>query len=118
VSTSVTSKVTVPQGTVVGESMSPPEDWSICTSTVVADGSLQGSNRWIAAVRRRDPLVMWREPASATEENCRSPLPEKVTVSRSERPAAIAPVRRAPTPKSRRCLVRLTTVITAVPVDT
>ena len=114
----MTSNVTVPQGTVVGESVSPPAEWLICTSTVVAEASLQGSNRWSAAVRRRDPPVMWREPAAATEENCRSPLPEKVTVSRFERPAAMAPVRRAPTPKSRRSFVRLTTVITTVPVAT
>lgn len=118
VSTSVTSKVTVPQGTVVGESVSPPADWSICTFTVVATASLQGSNRWRVAVRRCDPPVFWREPAAATEENCRAPLPETVTVSRPVRPAPIAPVRRAPTPKSRRAFVRLTTVITTFPVGT
>jgi hypothetical protein len=59
-----------------------------------------------------------RELAVATEENVRSPALVKVTVSVAERPAAIAPVRRAPIPKARARLVRLWTVNTSVPVGT
>ncbi len=58
------------------------------------------------------------ELAVATDENVRSPALRRVTVSVAERRAAIALVRRAPTPKVRAPLVRLRTVNTSVPVGT